>query len=217
MKKSIFTIILLFLITLPICSQEAKSLFRSMPDSLAPLLSADNRADFIDFLNSKMKAEVKNSFGNKSEMTDLTNDYINIQMTEASTWQMKLLPANDSTKVICIVSTACAPACDSNIRFYTTKWEPLQTDKYIKLPNINDFFRTPVSTDPTDSLVYQYNEIRPMAEMLLIKISLNKLENSLSIDFTTPDYIGKESAEKMKPFLHTPIIYYWEKGKFTTK
>ena len=36
--------------------QEAKAVFVSMPDSLSPLLTAVNRADFIDFLESKMKA-----------------------------------------------------------------------------------------------------------------------------------------------------------------
>ena len=53
-------------------AQEAKTCFKNMPDSICPLLSAVNRADFIDFLESKMKAEVTNSFGGKSEMTELT-------------------------------------------------------------------------------------------------------------------------------------------------
>ena len=48
--------------------QEAKAVFVSMPDSLSPLLTAVNRADFIDFLESKMKAKVENRFGGESEM-----------------------------------------------------------------------------------------------------------------------------------------------------
>ena len=84
-------------------AQEAKACFKNMPDSICPLLSAVNRADFIDFLESKMKAEVTNSFGGKSEMTELSPDYIHVKMTPQSSWQMKLLPTNDSTKVICVV------------------------------------------------------------------------------------------------------------------
>ena len=101
-------------------AQEAKTCFKNMPDSICPLLSAVNRADFIDFLESKMKAEVTNSFGGKSEMTELSPDYIHVKMTPQSSWQMKLLPINDSTKVICVVATVCAPACDSHVKFYTT-------------------------------------------------------------------------------------------------
>ena len=37
-------------------AQLAKTCFTKMPDSLSPLLTAVNRADCIDFLESKMKA-----------------------------------------------------------------------------------------------------------------------------------------------------------------
>ena len=86
-------------------AQEAKTLFVNMPDSLSPLLTKVNREDCIDFLESKMKAQVENRFGKKSEMTDLSKDYIRMQMSAQSTWQMKVLALNDSTNVICTVST----------------------------------------------------------------------------------------------------------------
>ena len=60
-------------------AQEAKTCFVNMPDSLSPLLTAVNRADCVDFLASKMKAQVTNTLGGKSEMTELTADYIRIQ------------------------------------------------------------------------------------------------------------------------------------------
>ena len=93
-------IVFLFVVGMGIGSlsaQLAKTCFTNMPDSLSPLLTAVNRADFIDFLESKMKAEVTNRFGGKSEMTELTPDYIRVQVTPQSTWQMKLLSVNDST------------------------------------------------------------------------------------------------------------------------
>ena len=116
-----------------------------MPDSLSPLLTKVNREDCIDFLESKMKAQVENRFGKKSEMTDLSKDYIRMQMSSQSTWQMKVLALNDSTNVICTVSTACAPACDSSIRFYTDDWKPLTASLYITLPVMGDFLNTPDS------------------------------------------------------------------------
>ena len=95
-------IVFLFVVGMGIGSlsaQLAKTCFTNMPDSLSPLLTAVNRADFIDFLESKMKAEVTNRFGGKSEMTELTPDYIRVQVTPQSTWQMKLLSVNDSTRL----------------------------------------------------------------------------------------------------------------------
>lgn len=57
-------------------AQDLKTLFVAMPDSLSPFLTEVNKADFGDFLESGMKAEVKNRFGNISEMTMLTADYL---------------------------------------------------------------------------------------------------------------------------------------------
>ena len=42
-----------------------KDVFRLMPDSLFPTLSANNRLDMIDFMDSQMKAEVTNLLGGK--------------------------------------------------------------------------------------------------------------------------------------------------------
>ena len=116
-----FSVVGLFSLT-SLHAQEAKTLFVNMPDSLSPLLTKVNRADCVDFLESKMKALVENRFGKKSEMTELGKDYIRMQMSPQTTWQMKVLVLNDTTNIICTISTACAPACDSSIRFYTTDW-----------------------------------------------------------------------------------------------
>lgn len=91
-----------------------------------------------------MKAEVTNSFGGKSEMTELSPDYIHVKMTPQSSWQMKLLPINDSTKVICVVATVCAPACDSHVKFYTTDWKELVASSYLPaLPVLDDLSLRP--------------------------------------------------------------------------
>ncbi|WP_308746151.1 DUF3256 family protein [uncultured Bacteroides sp.] len=191
-------------------AQEAKTLFVNMPDSLSPLLTKVNRADCVDFLESKMKAQVENRFGKKSEMTELGKDFIRMQMSPQATWQMKVLALNDTTNVICTVATACAPACDSSIRFYTTDWKPLTESPFITLPVMADFLNTPDSAG-----VYVFDEARRSADMLLMKADFNKENTELTVTFTTPDYMSKETAEKLKPFLRRPIVYRWKNGAFT--
>ena len=192
-------------------AQEAKTCFKNMPDSICPLLSAVNRADFIDFLESKMRAQVENRFGKKSEMTDLSKDYIRMQMSPQTTWQMKLLSINDSTKVICVVATVCAPACDSHVKFYTTDWKELVASSYLPaLPVLDDFIAE--ASDTVD--VYEYQDARRQADMLLMKADLSAKDATLAFTFTTTDYMGKEAAEKLKPFVRRPIVYTWNQGKF---
>ncbi|MEY8686944.1 DUF3256 family protein [Bacteroides sp. AN502(2024)] len=190
-------------------AQEAKTLFVNMPDSLSPLLTKVNREDCIDFLASKMRAQVENRFGKKSEMTDLGKDYIRMQMSAQSTWQMKVLALNDSTNVICTVSTACAPACDSSIRFYTDDWKPLPESRFITLPVMADFLNTPDST-----AIYAFDEACRSADILLMKADFNRENTELTITLATPDYMSKEAAEKLKQFLRRPIVYQWKNGVF---
>lgn len=215
MKKNKLVIALFFsaaglFVSAALQAQEAKTLFVNMPDSLSPLLTKVNREDCIDFLESKMKAQVENRFGTKSEMTELGKDYIRVQLSPQTTWQMKILALNDTTNVICTVSTACAPACDSSIRFHTTDWKPLAESGFITLPTMADFLITPDST-----AIYAFDEACRSADMLLMKADFNKENTELTITLATPDYMSKEMAEKLKPFLRRPLVYHWENGVFT--
>lgn len=193
-------------------AQEAKTYFKNMPDSLCPLLTSVNRADCIDFLESKMKAEVTNRFGGKSEMIELTPDYIRMQMTAQSSWQMKLLATNDSTKLICTVSTACAPACDSDVRFYTTRWEELPAASFLALPVMEDFLSIPDTLQD-----YEIRDAGQKADMLLMKADLSGKDDALTFTFATTDYMNKEAAEKLKPYLRQPVVYDWKESKFVRK
>lgn len=213
MKKSVIFLFIICMWIVSVQAQQAKKCFTNMPDSLSPLLTAVNRADCIDFMESKMKAEVTNRFGGKSEMTELTPDYIRVQVTPQSSWQMKLLALNDSTNIICTVSTACAPACDSGLHFYTTDWKELPTTSYLPtLPAMNDF----IVSAPDTVDIYEYQEAIRQADMLLMKADLSGKDATLTFTFTTPDYMEKEAAEKLKPFLRRPITYTWKEGRFTS-
>lgn len=193
-------------------AQEAKKLFVSMPDSLCPLLTSVNRADCIDFLESKMKAEVDNRFGKKSEMTDLSKDYIRMQMSPQTTWQMKVLALSDTTKIVCAISTACAPACDSSFSFYTTDWKGLPASRYISLPALGDFLTTPDSTT-----IYAFEEVRNSVDLLLMKADFNKESSELTIALTTMDYLSDEVAGKLKEFYRGPVVYKWADERFVRK
>ena len=72
-----------------VMAQDMRSVFISMPDSVAPLLTKVNREDCVDFLDSNMKAVVRNRFDKESELKTLTKDYLLMQMTASSTMEMK--------------------------------------------------------------------------------------------------------------------------------
>ncbi len=188
----------------------AKYYFVNMPDSVLPLLTAVNRADCIDFLESNMRARVDNRFGKSSEMKVLAKDYIEVEMSSQSSWQMKLLPVNDSTMIIATVSTVCAPVCDSDVKFYNTNWEPLIVDSIIpQKPLLSNFLQ---DTD-TLSVVDIKNRLLAL-DALFVSASFAPDTNALIYSFNTPDYIEKETAEKLAPYLRRQLKYVWTDGRF---
>lgn len=175
------------------------------------MLTKVNREDFGDFLASNMKAEVKNRFGNTSEMLKLTDNYLKLKISKVSMAEMKLLPLNDSVKVICVVHTFEGPASDSSISFYDTSWKRLPADKFLTLPVEDAFYKTPASEVQADSL----KNLRARADMFLLKADLSETDNTLSFTYATPDYLDKETAEEIKPYLvQEPLKYIWKEGHF---
>ena len=126
---------------------QLRNLFVAMPDSVMPYLSRNSRLDFIDFIDSKMKAEVTNELGGKSMMTALADDSISIRMNETCSVDLLLLnikePVDSCSKVIALVRTLHIEGdmVESEVEFYSTKWvrldghPPLATDDERRLSN----------------------------------------------------------------------------------
>lgn len=103
---------------------------KSMPDSLIPYLSHNNRLDCIDFREADMKAEVRNELNGKSELLQLTDNYAFFQLNEASTLALCLLEA-DGQQLICMIQTYGTDLRESVVSFFTTSWQHLPTEQYL--------------------------------------------------------------------------------------
>lgn len=210
MKKLIIGLALAFMGGgMTVWGQTAKECFKSMPDSLMPLLTPVNKADFIDFLESDMRAEVTNRFNRKSEMTCLTDDYIRIQITERSAWQMKVLPLNDSVRVVCTVATVQGPVADSDVLFYSTDWKPLPADSFLHRPYMKDFVA--VSDTLWDNRI---RSALAKLDMCLISAELSGSDDTLKLSFTTPRYLDAETAGLLRPYICPLRKYVWRDGRY---
>ena len=210
--RNIISILVGWMFIMTAGAQDMKTVFINMPDSIMPLLTKVNREDCVDFLASDMKAVVRNRFGENSEMKEMTDDYLCMQVTDVSSLQMKLLPLNDSVKVICMVKTVCAVACDSEIRFFDTRWKELSSKDYVQLP-AKDFFYQQTDLDDDERV-----EILNKADLYLKKISLSNENTELLVEYTTPLYLNKDDRGKLqKELKEDPVILEWVNGCFQIK
>jgi len=211
MKKNIIALIFLTLCpTLQAQQPAMRDVFKQMPDSLCPLLTAVNKADFVDFMDSHMKAEVTNTLKGKSEMKELTGSYTLIQLTEQHTLQLKLLPVGTSKWIVCVIHTAFGPAPDSRINFYDTQWNALPTHKYLPaLPTMEQFVR-PYTPNDTMSPA-QHTDLVRKADVFMLEMKMGEADNNLHFNLGTTKYLDAESLAKLRPLLISQVTYVWRK------
>ena len=208
MKRLVYTISLLLTV---IFQASARTPIRqwlvAMPDSVMPLLTKNNRLDFFDFYDAKMEAAVTNRMEGKSRMNTLTDDFVHMSYTKSTDVAMKLLPVNDSTDILCMVTTVKAAVYDSRIAFYDAQWQPLVVADYMNEPCVMDFR----STVQGDSLQCAWNKI----DAFFHTYRLSAEDTVLECVLTTIDYLSKEDREEVVPYVRQePLVYRWTNNRF---
>ena len=111
-----------------------RDVFKLMPDSLMPYLTQNDRLDFIDFLDSGMKAIVTNRLTGTSEMTALTDDSLSIHMSDGLRVDLLLMtldePVDTVRQVVVFVETFLTDSLygESTCRIYSADWQRVMKD-----------------------------------------------------------------------------------------
>ena len=179
----------------------------TMPDSVMPLLTKNNRLDFIDFYDAKMEAVVTNRMSGKSRMHTLTNDFVQIEYTASADVSMKLLSVNDTTDVLCMVTTMRSSVDDSRIAFYDAQWQPLDVACYFVEPCMKEFR----STMQSDSVQWAWSKV----DIFFRTYELCAESSELKCVFTSLEYLSKEDREEVTPYVRQEsLTYRWDNGKY---
>lgn len=196
MRKLLISIMFLFGGALTMVSaQDMRAIFLNAPDDIFPLLSGNDRADLVDYIEAGMTAKVTNRFDGTSVLQELEADYLKLATTASSDVQLKLLPFQGDT-VICMVKTVRAEAADSRIRFYDKEWNLLDGELMFRFPSISEFFTSAA------------NEYVDKCDIYLVSLTLSAVDNTLVAEYTMPDYMSVEDSKKVKPLLRK-LVYRW--------
>ena len=208
MRRIAYTLLLLLVAFSQVSARTPmRGWLATMPDSVMPLLTKNNMLDFIDFYDAKMEAVVTNRMSGKSRMHTLTDDFVQIGYTPSADVAMKLLPVNDTTDVLCMVTTMRSSADDSRIAFYDAQWQPLDVAGYFVEPCMEDFR----STVQGDSAQWAWSKM----DIFFRTYGLCAESTGLKCVFTTPDYLSKEDREEVAPYVRQePLTYRWDNGKY---
>ena len=90
MKRIFLTLMITFNL-IAVNAQEMRQLWIEMPDSIVPYLNKSLRTELADYVTMKMKPEVVNSLQDTTRIEKFTNNYIRVQLNNASKLEIKSL------------------------------------------------------------------------------------------------------------------------------
>ena len=207
--KRFATIIILALMATAGRADNLRTLFITMPDSITPTLTKSDRLDFLDYMDSGMKARVRNKLGGESVMTRFDENMLSIQTSQSGRMDMLLLKRGKDENLICIIRTVNAKYEDSRLSFFTVDWKSVPADELIELPVIDDYLTKEALKN--DSLDY-------FKKMSMLRLqSIVPADGALEFRYTSLDDLGEDADKYRDWFKTTPLRFNWNGKIFKRK
>ncbi len=166
-------------------AKSMKDLLVSMPDEVMPCLNKNMRLEFAELQEMGVKAEVKNLLEEVSVMDTLTQDFVQIRMTKASTLQMKKLPVENGDSLLCVVKTFAGPEKESELYFYNQDWKKMDATRLLDGKRMEDLAESLIQKPDTMSET-RFAELKAMIEPRMVSALLLQNENSLVVRLSLP-------------------------------
>lgn len=185
--------------------------FMDLDVNVLEILSKDAREYMVLFLQADSLAEVPNEFNGFSRIEEVSEDYLKVKLTEVSSFQIKILKTLKNQDIVMTIYTIgdSTEAPDSQISFFSypglTK---LEADKYIKLPDLKDFFEIPKGS------LTSMKEIRQMVPFPTMVFTTGPSDDILRGSLTVEKYVNMDDYNILKLFLKPELKYYWDGKKF---
>lgn len=196
MKKFSAIILCLFLAVAGGQAQNMGKYFVSMPDSMMPYLSKEQRKELMDYDKMSIKSVVVNSMGDTTKVDTITNDFMQIRCNSSRKLQMKVLPQrNQADSIICLVNTYYGPAAESVIEYYDTKWNRKEGAFSNRPITINSLMQKPDTMDEST-----YDELKAYFDPMLVEMSLSPSDRSLTFGLSVPMSI-REKREQLNSII----------------
>ena len=210
MKKAILFVFSILLGTTAITAQNIADVFKKVPESVVYGISDEDKAFLVANTSDSLATIVPSSIYVGVERLAASDDYLSFKTSAAGTTQIKLLPLVNGSKVVCVVKTVCGKICDSDIRFYTTEWSPIDAGALFPAFNPDWFLKADVDKDSQT-----YKNAVSVIDMNPCKIILSSSGDEAGVEYQIKNYLSKEDYEILAPYLLDEVkILKWDKMSF---
>ncbi len=208
--------ILSFFLFMAVClSSMAKiSIFDALstiPKDIIPSLNDEQRSELLLNRDTNDSLKIKNMLDGTTSIDTIAPDFVKISASTALDLQIRLLPRNDSTQIICLVKTYTVPISESTVSFYNTDWSALTTNFDLPNPNDPDALLASFIQRPDTMPESTFNDLCKFFEPVVISADFSKIANFSYILSIPPTSNDKTALLKS---IIKPLIFKWNGENF---
>ncbi len=184
----------------------------SIPKEIIPSLNDEQRSELLLNRETNDSLEIKNMLDGFTSIDSIAPDFVKISASKALELQIRLLPYNDSTQIICLVKTYTTPMLESSVSFYNTDWSALSTDFDLPNPNDPDALFSSFIQRPDTMQEETFNDLCKFIEPVVINADFSK-NTTISYNLTLP-LTSNDKTEELKAIIK-PLFFKWNGDNFT--
>ena len=190
----------------------ARHVFEKLHSSAVEILPPSTRLDMLDYWDVDSVYKASNAMEGLSWLEKVTPSYLKVRISAVSTFEIKILPVKKGLIAMTINTVGDdVQAQDSQIKFYNEELTELESDKFITIPQVRDFFEIPKGSTT------KMKEIEAMIPFPTIAYSANPENNDLEARLTVEKYINEDDWNIAKLFFKPFITLQWKKDKYKFK
>ena len=187
----------------------ARRAFVEIPATVLDLLSKSTRLDMLDFWDVDSVYNAVNQMEGLSHLNEVTPDFLEVVITPVSTMQFKILKDKKGNDLVMTIYTVGGgrEAKDSEIKFYDTSLQELDSSKLLELPELKEFFEIPRSS------ITKMKEIEEMIPFYTVCYQAAPGVDTVTGKLTIGQYMSEDDYHIVKLFEKPEIKMVWDGKK----
>lgn len=211
MKKIVLFLISIVSVIATMAQEQltARKVFADAPLEMLDMLRPSVRLDMLDYYTQADSiVTVQNALGGKSSIQTMTDDYMKVSVTPTSSLEIKILPFKKDLIAMTLYTVGGdSIAADTQILFFDSSLQPLQTEKFLATPDAESFF----SLKNADVSKFELGELLPFQTFTL---SAEPDDNTLTMTLTTLQTLPQETRSRLQPILNPSRRAIWTGSRF---
>lgn len=187
----------------------ARRAFVDMPATVLELLPRSTRLDMLDFNDADSVYYAINERDGRSRLDTVTPDYVKVEVTPASDFQIKVFKDRKGNDIVMTIYTVGAEgdSRDSDIRFYNTRLEELDRNALLQLPQMRDFFEIPKGS------LTKWKEIEELIPFYTVDYQASPGSDEITGQLTIGEFMNLEDMKLVSLFMKPGVRMAWDGKK----